>query len=169
MIYDGWSRYVDDDRRGGRLEALTQDEIVVFSRPVPEGYGLVRLLKPEWERAMDTFDQTCLTTNGTVVFLAIEAFRAEQGRLPATLDELVPGVLAALPEDPFADSGVFRYKILSAPDDAGRSYLLYSVGSDQEDNDGVPHREDARRALWSPVDLSDFVINAPRRRDGGKE
>ncbi len=64
--------------------------------------------------------------------LALRMFRAEHGHLPATLDELVPQYLPAIPKDPFAADG------------RALSYLprtelplVYSVGLDGVDDGGL--------------------------------
>jgi hypothetical protein len=53
---------------------------------------------------------------------AIEAARAELGRAPATLEELVPGKLDAVPRDPWGRSFVY--------DATGRGYSLVCLGAD---------------------------------------
>ena len=62
--------------------------------------------------------------------MAIDLFRQDRGRLPRTLDELVPEFLGATPADPYADLPfVFRIQ--------GDSFILYSVGPDRIDNGGT--------------------------------
>ncbi len=68
--------------------------------------------------------------------LALEAFRAREGRYPAALDELVPRDLARLPRDPFApDRGPLRY---GDPGPRGEGRVVYSVGPDRTDQGGAP-------------------------------
>jgi len=57
---------------------------------------------------------------------AIERFRRTSGRVPATLDELVPSAMASIPNDPWnrpfvyeTASGGYRLKCLGAKGDAG--------------------------------------------------
>jgi hypothetical protein len=67
------------------------------------------------------------------VQLALQAFSAEQGAYPATLEVLVKaGYLPQLPTDPFALSGSFHYSR------KGAGYLLYSLGPDGKDDGGKP-------------------------------
>jgi hypothetical protein len=61
--------------------------------------------------------------------LAVERFRLAYGKLPEKLDELVPQFLYAVPTDPF-DGQLLRYHHLE------KGYVIYSVGSDGEDNGG---------------------------------
>lgn len=63
--------------------------------------------------------------------LAVERFRLAEGRLPESLEELVPKYIEAVPIDPF-DGKPLRYKRLE------KGYTIYSIGEDGEDNDGVP-------------------------------
>jgi RNA polymerase sigma factor (sigma-70 family) len=62
--------------------------------------------------------------------LALERFRtAHNHRYPATLSELAPNYLDAVPEDPF-DGQPLRYRT------QGAGYLLYSIGFDLKDDGG---------------------------------
>jgi hypothetical protein len=63
--------------------------------------------------------------------LGVERFRLAEGRLPETLEQLVPKFIEAVPIDPF-DSKPLRYKRLE------KGYTIYSVGEDGEDNGGIP-------------------------------
>jgi hypothetical protein len=63
--------------------------------------------------------------------LAVERFRrANGGRLPATLEELVPAYCKAVPADPFDGKGL-RFRIFAT------GYVIYSVGSDGNDDGGA--------------------------------
>lgn len=64
-----------------------------------------------------------------VVALAIERFRIARGKLPETLEELVPRFLDRVPHDPF-DGKPLRYRQLPT------RYVIYSVGSDGNDDGG---------------------------------
>ncbi len=61
--------------------------------------------------------------------LAVEHFRLAQGRLPENLNELVPQFFSEVPIDPF-DGQPLRYHRLD------KGYVIYSIGSDGEDNGG---------------------------------
>jgi hypothetical protein len=65
--------------------------------------------------------------------LALHGYRAENGKAPARLEELVPAYLPAVPPDPFG-KGPPAYR----PD--GTNWLLYSVGMDRKDDGGKPVR-----------------------------
>lgn len=71
--------------------------------------------------------------------LSIERFRlSNDGRLPETLQALAPTFLAELPKDPF-DGNALRYVRKNT------GYLIYSIGSDQIDNQGMT-REEAKNS-----------------------
>lgn len=66
--------------------------------------------------------------------LAIEQFRLRHNRLPETLDELIPDLLAEIPRDPFdPNHQPLRYR----QNETG--YTLYSFGYDQTDNNGAKY------------------------------
>ena len=88
------------------------------------------------------------------VSFALRAYRLEHGAYPPTLNALVPGYLARVPDDPFALSGPLHYKR------SGSKYVLYSVGPDGKDDQGTPifntnqpppppGHEDARHSVWA--------------------
>jgi hypothetical protein len=80
--------------------------------------------------------------------LAIERSRLPTDELPTSLEELVPRYLAQVPIDPF-DGRPIRYRRRQT------GYLLYSVGTDGQDNDG---REQDEVSRGEPYDLCFVVI-----------
>ena len=95
---------------------------------------------------------------GMVLMLLVEAYRARHGAAPESLDDLVPEYLEAVPIDPASGKG-YGYRLL-ADDPYGRTYLLYSLGVDGEDNGG---HEEAMKRWYDPSDAGvDHVINKPR-------
>ena len=71
----------------------------------------------------------------TRIALALAAFHAEKGAYPATLAELVPAHLPAIPNDPF-NGAPFGYKTTDP-----NAYLLYGPGYDAADNGGDPEAD----------------------------
>ena len=63
------------------------------------------------------------------VGLAIERYRLAAGKLPDTLNDLVPDYLDAVPKDPF-DGNELRYKRLEP------GFVVYSIGEDLIDDSG---------------------------------
>jgi hypothetical protein len=71
--------------------------------------------------------------------LAVEGFRlAHAGRIPASLPELVPDFLPAVPRDLF-DGQPLRFKTLP------RGYVIYSIGADGVDDGGLEKTNNAAR------------------------
>lgn len=85
---------------------------------------------------------------GARTALALTMFKADRGRYPQRLEELVPACLPALPLDPFA-AGPLRYRL--EPDGA---FTLYSVDADRRDDGG-------QSTLPYP-DCPDYVLTRPR-------
>lgn len=74
----------------------------------------------------------------TIVACAVERFRLAQGRLPDTLEKLVPAFLEEVPVDPF-DGKPMRY----FPDED--QFVIYSIGSNGVDDGGYVSRSDRHR------------------------
>jgi|GEM_PF-6093853 len=109
-----------------------------------DGFSKARLKTPADQPDMATtalawlrvYDQAVCDLQGTRVLLAILAYQAEKGEPPASLSDLLPGILPEVPGDPWFKSG-FLYRRLDPPSATGRRFVLYSVGLDGVDNGGV--------------------------------
>jgi hypothetical protein len=66
-----------------------------------------------------------------IVELAVRLHQKQHGKLPATLDELVPALLPAVPLDPYTGRPLV-YRVTT------NSFLLYSIGPDGQDDGGTP-------------------------------
>jgi hypothetical protein len=87
--------------------------------------------------------------DGVIVGIALERFRRLHGHYPATLDQLVPTLLSAVPPDRITGNPI---KYLLRADKP----LIYSVGADRVDNGGRPgiglNGPDLTiAALWPPM------------------
>jgi hypothetical protein len=76
--------------------------------------------------------------------IAIELFRRREGKLPESLEELVPDFLEAVPIDPF-DGKPIRYIVKKD------AYLIYTCGTDRVDGGGI--EDDARSDAVIRIDL----------------
>jgi len=81
-------------------------------------------------RALNRSLDSEATRELAVTAIALKRFQIAGGSHPAALDELVPKFLAKTPIDPF-DGQPLRYRR-----NADGTFLLYSVGSDGQDNGG---------------------------------
>lgn len=131
------------------LKALKEDAAVAmilgqFYGPKKRGEAIgniiVGLMLPAIEKVVSSrFRAEQVQINLHLAF-ALAAYRADNGRYPAKLDELAPKYLPAVHDDIFSGK-----PLIYQPNENG--YLLYSVGQDGQDNDGrsfddVPRGDD---------------------------
>jgi hypothetical protein len=92
--------------------------------------------------------------------LAIERWRMEHGEWPESLEQLVPGLLEEVPEDPYSED-----KLLYRRTDEG--VVVYSVGKDGTDEGGLAWSEapGPARLRGRGYDLP-FRLLDPERRGG---
>lgn len=96
-------------------------------------YQLLGLLMPAFGKAGMSGEQTRQVRDGTLVAIALEAHRRAHGKYPATLGELVPRLLPAVPLDRYDGRGV-KYQLVGDGSDA--KPVVYSVGVDRMDDGG---------------------------------
>ena len=87
------------------------------------------LASPALEATQDAINRRDAAMRMLITEFAIRLFRTDHQRLPATLDELVPDYLTAVPLDPF-NGKALRYKVSET------GFDVYSVGLDGIDDDG---------------------------------
>jgi hypothetical protein len=143
-------------RRESKIHVIEIDEL-------PTGFAPLELLLPAWGRLFIESDASKAQLAGSRLAVGIEAYRAKHGQYPENLPALVPEIFPAIPADPFARDGFCYKRIDPATDPQHRSFLLYTIGADGEDNGGREH-ENPVNAL-SPIPPGkgfDFVINSHR-------
>lgn len=79
--------------------------------------------------------------------LAVEQFKLEEKKLPADLEILSPRFLKNVPADPF-DGKPLRYRRLE------NGYVIYSVGSDGQDNGGLEKPANQKSTEKTPFDIT---------------
>jgi hypothetical protein len=87
--------------------------------------------------------------------LAVQLYQREQGRLPDTLDALVPAILPRVPNDRFG-TGPLKYR----KTDSGA--IVYSVGPDGADNTGRELDDAGHRYTDAATDYTFTLGNAQR-------
>lgn len=92
-------------------------------------FPITLLMVPALTSFSETVNRNEAHRDATRAAVAIERFRLGQGRLPMTLDELMPEYLEPLPTDPY-NSASLRYLLNSG------EYVVYSVGSNLVDDGG---------------------------------
>jgi hypothetical protein len=105
------------------------------------------LFMPAAHKAQDAADRAHQAHANVTVAFALAAYRHDHGRYPAALADLAPKYLGTVPGDLFSGDGLI-YK----PEKDG--YLLYSVGVNEEDDDGRGPDDDP------PGD--DLAVRVPR-------
>jgi hypothetical protein len=137
------------DERRKQFETV-QQEIQEIKRGKNLQMASVVLLLPQAARLAGSHDSNKAELNCAQIGMALECYRLAHGAWPETLNELVPGLLTAIPEDPFG-SGRLHYRRL---DDG---VVVYSVGPDGKGNGGVLARQgpktpntDLGFRLWDP-------------------
>jgi hypothetical protein len=80
----------------------------------------------------------------TRVGLALKLFKMANGAYPETLADLTPSFLDKLPKDPCSGNNLLYRK-------EGKGFLLYSVGSDLQDNQGAEYN---RKFFFRPYDIA---------------
>ena len=129
---------------------------------LPERQVILQLTLPAFTQALWAEDQFQTTYAGTRIMVAIERFNARNGRYPYSLDDLVPDFLLSLPSDSFAPDCRFIYgKIDPEADEFSRPYTLYSVGYDQNDDNGIIRYKENILAFGAQASGIDYVFNLP--------
>jgi len=137
---------------------LPRDERLAAYRAVDErfsdgkGLGLLTsIIMPALLRTYQLEMRSDAHRRVTSTALAAQRFRLAQGRLPETLDELVPAYLDAVPIDPF-DNQPLRYRLLE------KGFVVYSIGDDNSDDGGAERDRDNRHPDGSlKWDINFFV------------
>lgn len=96
-------------------------------------------LLPVFDKAWEKFAVNGTQNDLLMVSFALRAYKVEHGTCPASLRQLVPAYLKAIPTDFFSNKPL-KYKV------KGASYILYSVGPDGKD-DGGKASADGQRIL----------------------
>jgi hypothetical protein len=117
------------------------------------------MLLPALDKAFVNAELSCLRRDAIITAIALELYRRKHDRWPATLAELVPTTMPALPIDRF-DGQPLRYRLID-----GRP-VLYSVGTDREDDGGVPPPRGLIADVWVPPSRAgnSTIITADGRR-----
>ena len=139
-------------------QAETEQHFEAEGRAVPSWAILTPLILPAASKLGEASRRKHAHVRSLAALLAAERYRRAKGRWPASLAELVPEFLAAVPADPY-DGAPLRYRRL---DDG---VTAYAVGADRVDDGGaIGHKlptepgADVGHRLWDV---------AQRRRPAG--
>jgi hypothetical protein len=117
----------------------------------------VKMLLPATQNAVRRSARVAVAVDSALVACALEKFRLAQGKLPETLDALVPQFLPHIPVD-VIDGKPLRYRL--KPDG---SYVVYSVGWDETDNGGELSRTLGDKNKRPDLNKGDWVWLMPAR------
>jgi hypothetical protein len=112
-----------------KIMRVRPPEIASECEKAPKLYFITRMLVPALTRVYEEELKSLARLRATRAGIAVERFRLVNGRLPDSLDELVPKFLDAVPSDPFDDSPL-RYRKLS------KGFMTYGIGPDLTDHGG---------------------------------
>jgi type II secretory pathway pseudopilin PulG len=156
-------------KAGARLNTIS-------SSPRKFRYCFSRMSIPNYMRASERAVNVETERQMTLATIAIKRFQLRHGKLPPSLDVLVPEFLPAAPYD-YMSAKPLGYHLK-----ADWSYVLYSAGQDGKDDGGDPNPSpgtppglwEGRDAVWPSVTFptapptpgtSDSGALLPRRRD----
>lgn len=109
--------------------------------------ALMEILAPALLRATEAFDRLDAQANGARLAIALKQYHREHGEYPDTLSSLVPMYLKALPQDPFTGDDFVYHR-------EEEGFVVYSLGSDQVDDGGMPWRQRTGDIIWCGLDSS---------------
>ncbi len=101
-----------------------------MKNPIPNSGLFMHISKDDFPMSRYWYEFNRCANDRLLFSLLLRAYMLEHGKYPAKLDDLVPGYLKKIPQDPFTAKGEYKYK------STGDSYILYSIGPDGRDNGG---------------------------------
>ena len=120
------------DARALPIVGESEAEVPLPGEPWPQVEAAEKLLD-KYGRSLELLHEAAhrggTMTGATDAAIACERYRRKHGKLPQSLEEVVPEFLPQVPTDPF-DGEPLRYVV------ADDGYLVYSVGPDATDHGG---------------------------------
>lgn len=150
-----WEQMIRQSRMSRTQRLADPFHPEAFVESLGSRHPIVSSLIPSAEKALTSRDVNRSVLRGTTLVLAVELYRADTGRVPQSLEQLVPGYLDAVPVDQLTGEP-FIYRP-TAEDD----YLLYSVGLDGTDDGGIARQDNPGAALGPRGAGLDFILRSP--------
>lgn len=94
-------------------------------------YAIAQITTPALLRSIDALDRMVAQTTVMEIGLTISQYHAEHAAYPETLDAVTPYLGGKVPSDPYTGTPLLYER-------RGAGYVLYSVGANLNDDDGVP-------------------------------
>lgn len=111
---------------------------------------LLRIFMPAFSRIITLDLRNIAKLRTARAAIAIQRYRLATGKLPETLEDVVPDYLKTVPIDPF-DGKELRYKRLEA------GFVVYSIGEDLSDDGGTEMPKDSKERRNSKWDAT-FIV-----------
>ena len=128
---------------------------------MPPTRVIIRIIMPSLLRSVVLQLSITAQLQCTRLGLAAERFRLKEGRLPESLDELVPDYIDSVPTDPF-DGQPMRLAVTE------KGIVIYSIGEDLVDDGGLvarqetkPHLRDFGFRLFKPEQRGLLLTDEP--------
>ena len=123
LVFDSIQKDVHSGKRGGML---------------------TRLFLPAFGRIMQIETRHLAHLRAIQTAIAVERYRLAEGRLPQSLENLVPAYMEVVPTDPFDGQGL-KYRTLET------GFVVYSVGEDLTDEGGAERDSKKRDKQGKPL------------------
>ncbi|MCP4608555.1 MAG: hypothetical protein GY845_07565 [Planctomycetes bacterium] len=117
------------------------EKTVVHSK---RGGMLTRMLMPALGRIMQIDTRHLAHLRATQTAIAVERYRLTEGRLPQSLENLVPAYMEVVPTDPF-DGQDLKFRTRET------GFVVYSVGEDLTDEGGAERNSKKRDKKGKPL------------------
>jgi hypothetical protein len=142
MVEDAPKPYNEVRQIDSEQDALNPVMAVLRGNAI--GEMIYRLLMPALRNVHRLKCQTNVELAATRTLLAMKAYKLDKGRLPETLEQLVPEYLEAVPIDDF-DGKPLRYNAAKK--------IIYSVGEDLRDDGGMTWEECVAAIRRDPAEI----------------
>jgi hypothetical protein len=126
-VLQNYARTMDVHIANARLPLLAKKAPL----PTPND-PFTKVLAPVFSHANLNFARNDAGNAVWLCALALRAYKLENGKYPANLDELAPHYLKEIPADPFGGGEKLRYRRTKD------FYVLWSIGPDGKDDGGKP-------------------------------
>lgn len=150
IFLDLEKEYIDAFELPAYKQIVAFEAIQVKVDALPRVYLFLHNLMPAYSRVIVLNIRNIAHLRTAQTALAVQRYRLNNGRLPDSLDKLVPDYLKSVPLDPF-DGKEIRYKKLE------RGFVIYSIGEDMKDDGGKEQPKDKKQGAGNNWDIT-FII-----------
>ena len=126
------------------MQQIVFDSIQKSVHGGERGGFLTRMLMPAFGRIMQIETRHLAHLRATQTAIAVERYRLTEGRLPQSLENLVPAYMKVVPTDPF-DGQDLKYRIRET------GFVVYSIGDDLTDEGGAERDSKKRDKKGKPL------------------